>query len=274
MPPDIDVKDSQADQGDKSGQDETVKDDKNQDNKDVTAVVDDKKSSDQFVTPTALQGVMDAHKRSTDEAQKKSDGNVAALQNQIEELTKVLAGKKDSDKDNDEKNKVDPELAELRRQVEQQTKLLEAEKQSRAIAEAKEKSFRFENTVKAALIAANCEMPDAAFLVIKPLLKEKSDGSLFSTVKISDGNLETDLDLKTFIEREFSEVILPHVFKGKMRVGSPASGDPGDVVSGSYDCTWDQIQDPQWYADNTDKARKALENKRVKGMPTQSAGAI
>lgn len=230
-----------------------------------------KKSEPQYVTATALQGVMDAHKRSAAEEQKKSNEKIEALTQNIEALTKSLAGKNEGDGKEGEgdgsSKKVDPEVAELRRRLDQTEAALQAEKTSRTAAEEKEESFRFENTVKQALAAADCEKPDAAFLVIKPLLKKKDDGTPFATVTI-DGGLETDVDLKTYIKRYFSEEILPHVFKGKLRTGSPASGEGGDSGGGQgYDYTWDQVKDPAFYTANAEKVRKAVEAGRVKGMP-------
>jgi len=111
--------------------------------------------------------------------------------------------------------------------------------------------------------------------VIKPLLKKKDDGTPFATVKL-EGGLETDLDLETYVKRHFAEDIIPHIFKGKMRTGSPASGDGGGGGGdGTFEYTWEQVRDPVFYAANTEKVRKAIEAGRVKGMPKETAaGAV
>jgi len=277
-------KESQEGPGDKGDQDGQGDGTKAGDGDDGTKTGDGegdggKKTEPQYVTPSALQGVMDAHKRSQAESQKKSDDKVDALTKTIEGLTEKLAGKSsdgdgDGEGDGSSKKKVDPEIAELNRRLKQTEDLLASEKSSRAAAEEKEENNRFEHAVKQALNEADCEKTDAAFLVIKPLLKKKDDGTPFATVTI-DGGLETDVDLKTYIKRYFSEEVLPHVFKGKMRTGSPASGEGGDSGgSQGYDYTWEQVNDPDFYAANTDKVRKAIESGRVKGMPKQGAGAV
>jgi len=282
-------KGSQVDPGDKGGQggsgdgDDDPSKDGNLDDGSLGDDVKKKKDSDddgtKFVTPTALQGVIDAHKRTTSAELKKSGAKIDSLQTSIDEIKTLIAGKKDGDgktgdDDSPSGKKVDPEIAELRRRLEQTEKALQTEKASRATAEQKEEDFRFENTVKQALTSAKCEKPDAAFLVIKPLLKKKDDGTPFATVTL-EGGLETDVDLDTYIKRYFSEEVLPHVFKGKMRTGSPASGESGESGSGQgYDYTWEQVKDPEFYAANLEKVRKAIESGRVKGMPREGAGAL
>jgi len=231
---------------------------------------DPKKPDDpatQFVTPTALQGVMDANKRQTQTELKKLADQNSALQTSIDALTKSIADKggdgSGGDPKGGKKAPEDSEIVELRRSV---AELKDKAKNADSRAET-EKELRldtdFKNTVTAALVAAGCEKPDEAYLVIKPRLQhELETGRVFATVKTEYG--EEDLELKAYIERHFREEVLPHVFKGKMRTGAPAGGDEGG--GGGYQFTREQALNAEDYAKDPEKYRKAIEQGRVKGI--------
>ncbi len=165
--------------------------------------------------------------------------------------------------DDDKKRAEDTERAELKRQLAAVQDELKASK-SRADEEARlRKDSEFQTAVKAALNKAGCINAEAAFLVIQPYLKDE-EGRIFATVKSEFG--EEDLELDPYIEREFSENILPQLFKGKMRAGSPAAGDAGGGKGFVF--TKEQLLDnPELYAQDPEKARAALEAGQVKGVP-------
>lgn len=220
-------------------------------------------TKDQFVTPTALQGVIDAHKRVTTAEIKKLAEQNGELKGAIEQLTEALAKKDAPDGDKDKKESENAELIEMRRRVDELTKQAEANA-SRAEAE---KSARLDGEFKTdvinALVAAGCEKPDEAFLVIKPRLRHDPEkGAISATVATEYG--ETDLDLPTYIERHFKEEVLPHVFKGKIRTGGPASGDDG--APGKHEMSKEQAFDINEYSKDPEKYRAAFERDRVAGV--------
>lgn len=257
--------DPQKDPGGKGDQDVKGGDPAKEPEK-APGVADD---SPKYITPNLLQGIMNAEKRLTTEQFKKQADQTAGLQALIETLTKSLAEKdaatsaKGDDKGGKSKPPESAEMIELRRTVDE---LKETNKASDArAADERQKRFdtEFKNTVIAALTAAGCEKPEEAFLVIRPrLTHEPEEDKIFASVKSDYGS--EDLDLKTYIERYFREDVLPHVFKGKMRTGAPASGDDGG--SGSFQFTKEQVFDPEAYMKDPDKHREAIEKGRVRGL--------
>lgn len=229
----------------------------------------------QYVTATVLTSVLDSHKRTVSGELKKTQDSIASLQSGIDEMKKALvAGKGDGDdgKGGKPKSEAEQKIISMQRQVDElTTKLKEADDRA-SLAEDQRKNAEFKATVTKALIDSGCEKPEEAYLVIKPRLQtDEVDGKIFAAVKSQTYGEET-LDLKTYIEREFRENVLPHVFKGKMRTGSPAGGDPGSGGR-SYEFTKEQVFDPKTYMDDPDKARAAIEGDRVKGLKRSEATA-
>lgn len=225
----------------------------------------------QFVTPEILSGVLDAHKRTQNDALKKQSDVIKALQTSIEQLNEKLAksgdagGGKPSGGGKGGKQD-ETETIELRRRVDQLAgKLKEAT--SRAEEEARlrqEESFQRE--VIDALSRAKCLKPSAVFRVIASDLKRSEDGRVFATVKTEYG--EEDLDIDKYIERVVREEQLPELFEGTSRSGAPAGGDKGGK-GGPFQFTRDQILDPETYLKDIEKSRKAVEQGGVKGIPAR-----
>lgn len=223
--------------------------------------------SDQYITPERLTSVLDARQRKQEAEFKKFSAGQDELRQQIATLTEALSKKepgKTGDGSGGKKEPESQELIELRRKVDELTKTAETSK-NRAEEEARlRRDGEFKSAVTSALQAAGCEKVEEAFLVIKPRLVHTEDGRIFATVKTEYG--EEDVDLKTYIEKHFAEDILPHVFKGRMRAGSPASGD-GGAGGGGYKFTKEQAFDPKFYAEHTEEVRAAVEAGLVKGVP-------
>lgn len=220
----------------------------------------------QYVTPSALQGVMDAQKRTTLAEIRKIEEDNRKLRDSIEALTKSLEEKKasaDKGKPADGKEAENTEVIELRRQLDELKRSSEASEARAAEERQRRIDTEFKNNVISALNAADCERPEQTFRVIAPELNhDPESGRIFATVKTEYG--EEDLDLKTYIERHFKEEIMPEVFRGKMRTGGPASGDAG--AGGKYQFTKDQVFNIEEYAKDPEKYRQAIESGRVRGL--------
>lgn len=231
----------------------------------------DKKSDEQFVTPTILTGVLEAQKRGTAEefrkvaeGQKTLQETIAKLTEKLEESVKVGDGKNKKKDDSDSKDSA--EVVELRRQNAQfQASAKESADRASELIQQK-LDMQFEQIVRTELIKAECVDVAAALLVIKPHLKQSEDGNrVFSTVQSTYG--ESDVELAEYIARTFSEDICPFLFKGKMRSGSPASGDSGGG-SGKYLFDRKELlgKDVRQYMKDPEAARAALESGGVKGF--------
>ncbi len=275
MPPDDPAGGSQGGQGDKAGQgdgDAAAAAKVAADAAAKKAADDAKKGEpgDQFVTPTILKGVLDANKRTSTEELQKLKTDITA---QIDGIKEAIAGgqgggegkKKASKGDDDQSQK----LIELQRTVDTLTGKLKDSEDRADTESTRRQSSEFKTAVIRELVAAGCEKPEEAFLVIQPSLqRDDKTGRVFSVVKGEYG--DEDLDLKVYIEREFREKVLPHVFKGKMRAGSPAGGDAGGG-GGAYEFTKEQAFDPALYTKDPEKYRAAIEQGRVKGIPKPGA---
>ena len=239
---------------------------------DADAGGDGKPKGDEPVTSKILHGVLDAHRRTSQQELKKLADQQAGLQGTLEKIQERLetlgsSGSGDADDGAEGKKKKsteDTEKVELKRQLSELKKRMEKTEADRVAAEGRERDYKFETRVKAALVKAGCTNPEEAFLVIRPRLKTTEEGVIFAAVKSQWG--DEDLNVMEYIEREFSENILPQLFKGKMRQGSPAGGDAGDG-GGGHLFTREQIFDPEVYAKDPEKARAALEHGQVRGVP-------
>lgn len=224
-----------------------------------------------YITPRQLQGVLDAHKR-TSQAEFKKFANTQSEQTKtmkaIADRLEALQTAPPKSGDDDKKRAQDTENAELKRQLAEMKTQLDSTTSRADEADRLREDNEFQTTVKAALNKAGCTNPEEAYLVIHPRLKTES-GRIFATVKTEFG--EEDLELDAYVEREFSENILPQLFRGKMRTGSPASGDVGGGKG--FQFTREQLLDnPEAYAADPEKARAALEAGQVKGVPKPSSG--
>ena len=219
--------------------------------------------SNQFVTPDILKGVLDRQLKTYDE---KLGKTISSYEEGLKTLREDLAALKET-KPTEPVGKSasatePPELVVLRKRV----KELEDEK-TKAIQEAessrkREKDYRFETTVKDALVRHDCALPDVVYPAIAPKLKfDEETGKITGTEETEFGI--RDLTLDEYIKSVVAKAVVPQLFKGKMRPGSAAGGDEG-LGEGSHKFTIDQLKDPVFYEKNKDAIRAALEAKQVK----------
>ena len=226
-----------------------------------------------YITVDRLTSVLDARQRKQAVEFDKFTAEQKELQQKITTLMETLSsskkepGEKSGGGSGGKQEPENQELIELRRKVDELTKKAEVSG-NRADEEAKmRRDGEFKNAVTSALSDAGCEKVEEAYLVIQPRLTHTDDGRIFATVKTEYG--EEDVDLQTYIKKYFSEDVLPHVFKGRMRTGSPAGGDDG-AGGGSFKFTKEQALDPKFYLEHADEVRAAIEKGQIKGLPKGS----
>ena len=232
-------------------------------------------SSAQFVTPEILQGVLGSHARTQEE---KFASQTKKLSGQIENITKVLdelsgkisTGSSGKGSGGSEGGKIDPpELIELRKKNRELEDSLTKIRTDLNAAQQREKDFRFQTQVMEALQRNKCLKPSVVFAAIRPELTMSEDGKILKAGH-SDQFGTRDLDLDTFIKEVVSESLVPELFLGKTRAGSPAGGDQAGG-EGKWDFTLEQIRDPEFYRTNHAKIEEALKRGRVRLTPASSS---
>jgi len=221
------------------------------------------------VTPEVLQGSQDALKRWLKEDIQKNVGpvrdEIKKLLKQHEDMLASSAKNQSPDSGTSEESPAldPPELIELRKQNAEMGDAVSKLRASLEDAQTKERDYRFETTVKDALTRAGCTKPDVAYRVIAPELSMDEDGrKVFATVEGEFGTEE--LNIADYIDRVAKESMIPELFQANSRTGSPAGGDEGGGITGHL-FTKEQISDPEFYKENRDKIRQALDKGLVKG---------
>lgn len=222
----------------------------------------------QFVTPEILSGVVNAQKRTFQEELSKVRSSMSAdLQQAIE---RAVAEARAAEKVPDEGGKKghekpeSPEVIELRRRHDTLMGDVERLKEELTQAKHEKRQFRFETIVRDALVKAGCTKPDLLLAYITPRLQfDEEKGRVFATIEGQYG-LE-ELTAEEFVKRVARDEIAPELFKPLVKPGSPAGGDDGGGEK-PYRYTAEQAFDPEFYADNADKVRDALDKGLVKGV--------
>jgi len=221
------------------------------------------------ITPEVLQGSQDALKRWLKEDIQKNVGSVREdiqkLVEQQEALASSVQGRVPDSEDGEEAPALDlPELIDLRKKNAELDDAVSKLRANLEDAQTKERDYRFETTVKDALTRAGCTKTDIAYRVIGPELSmDEDDRRVFATVEGEYGTEE--LGIKDYIDRVAKESMIPELFQGNTRPGSPSGGDDGEGSS-AYVFTREQISDPEFYQENREKIRSALEKGLVKGF--------
>ena len=223
---------------------------------------------DDPITPRRLNAVLDARSRK-EEARLKQIAEEfnkpfqEKLEAALAAFEQMQAGPKPSDDEKQKHKGEDQEKVELKRRLDELTKKFDQESEARLKSEMESRDYKFETLVKNALVEAGCTKPDYVFRVIKPELElDKTGKSVFATVKTSYG--EEELTVADFIKRIVKEEMVPELFSGFTRSGSPASGDGGG--KGGFDFSKDEVFDARAYMKDPDKYRQAIEQGRVKGL--------
>lgn len=223
----------------------------------------------QFVTPSILQGVVNAQKRTFQEELSKLRAGVATEIQQaiVKAVTEARvaspvpdeAGKKGHEKPEN------PEVIELRRKHDTLLSDVQRLREELDSAKKEKRQFRFETIVRDALSKNGCNKPDLLLPFITPRLQfDEAKGRVFATVEGQYG-LE-ELTVEDFVKRVARDEIAPELFKPATRPGSPAGGDDGSGGARSYLFTAEQIADPKFYRENVDKIHDALDKGLVKGI--------
>lgn len=229
---------------------------------------DSGKVDEKFVTREVLQGSQNALRRFLQEDLKKSTGSLKdELANLVkstldERLTPSTPDSKGKGDGKDEKG-VDPETAKVLREHQDAVRELNELKAKLNESQTRERDFRFKTRVMDALQKLGCKKPEFAFRVVARdlSLDEENPERVYATIKGEWGDEE--LELEDFLTRVVRDEMIPELFDGVTKPGSPAGGDAGGT---HYLYTKEQISDPQFYLENKDKIRTALEKGLVKGV--------
>lgn len=226
-------------------------------------------ADDKFVTRETLQGSQQALRRALADDAKKSQSSMR------DDLSKLIAETLDerlknfSAPDPKKKSKgdvdddVDSETAKVLRKHQDAIDELVKVRADLTTSQANEKDFRFRTRVMDSLQKLGCKKPEYAFKIISEHLQldENDPNRVFAKVKTEWG--DEDMELDDYLLKHVRDEMIPELFEGVNKPGSPAGGDS----SGShYLFTKEQIGDPTFYMANKDKIREALQRGLVKGI--------
>lgn len=220
-----------------------------------------------YVTRETLTGAHNAMRRSIMDDLRKSHGD---FESRMTKLIEERLAPKDPDPKGKggEDPKLDPEQAKILREHQDAVRELEQMRKDLQETQTRERDYRFQTKVVDALTRLGCKKPEVAFKVIASDLQldETNPDRVFATVKGDWGAEELELD--DFLVRVVREDVIPELFEGVTKPGSPAGGDSG---GSHYLYTREQISDPAFYRANKDKIRAALEKGLVRGIEKPGA---
>ena len=235
-----------------------------------------------FMTKEALRGILDHQKRTTKEDldritksfEKLFSEKITAEIAPIKDLvSKVVPGKRTTGDSGD--LTPDLEVTSLKRQVEESQRQMNEMRTQLDQERATTKESNKRSKILDALRRFDCVKPEVAYQVIKDSLQLGDDGqTVFATIKDPEWGAESKIALDDYVRAEVRDKLIPELFKGMNRGGSPAGGDMAGAAAGRYKFTVEQIKDPAFYRKHRDEIDVALQRNEVKGVspPIGSAG--
>jgi len=232
----------------------------------------DKISADDVLTTKKLQGILGAAEAKTTKQiesalEKATAGLPESVKSAVQEAMKTAVPEdgKGGGKDGKGDDETAIELAALRRKLDEaSTQIgnlqgdLKGEKDSA-------KAVKKKGLILAALTKADCTKPDVALAYIENNIVYDPDKGKAYVVQDNGFGGEEHVDLDDYVTKEVRVSILPELFKGANRPGSPASGDEG-VGAGEAKYDWNKIKDNTTVL-SSEEFQKALDAGQVANMP-------
>ena len=237
-----------------------------------------------FMTKEALRGILDHQKRTTKEDldritksfEKLFSEKITAEFAPLKDLvSKIPSGKKAKGESSDSSDLTpDLEVTSLKRQVEESQRQMNEMRTQLDQERATTKESNKRSKILDALRRFDCVKPEVAYQVIKDSLQLGDDGqTVFATIKDPEWGAESKIALDDYVRAEVRDKLIPELFKGVNRGGSPAGGDSGGAAAGRYKFTVEQVKDPAFYRKHRDEIDIALQRNEVKGVSTPIGSA-
>jgi hypothetical protein len=201
----------------------------------------EKISEEEIITPRKLQGIISAN---TASLEKRLETKLGELNKGLSDVVKnAMAAEKAAGKADDggkKPNEQEAELALFKRKLE------EAEgKISNLVSNLDESKQRESTTKKRQLIMnalqeSGCSKPEVAYKYIEDDVQVEEDKAF--VMKDNGYGAEEQVPLNDYVKEHVREKLLPELFRGANRGGSPASGDDagGDAKGFKYD--WEKVK--------------------------------
>ncbi len=225
----------------------------------------EKLGEEDVITPRKLQGIISAN---TATLEKRLDTKLGELNKGLSDVVKeaLKAEKESSDegKKTGKTNEQEAEMALLKRKLEEAEGKITSLVTNLDESKLREMAISKRQLIMNALTKSECSKPEMAYKCISDDVHVE-DGKAF-VLQDNGYGAEEQVPLDEFVQVQVREKLLPELFRGANRGGSPASGDEsGDGAKGfKYD--WEKVK-ANMAVLTSDEFTAALNQGLVSNMP-------
>ncbi len=224
----------------------------------------EKLSEEEIITPRKLQGIITANSASLEKRLETKLGELnKGLADVVKEAMAAEKAVKAAGDDGKKPNEQEAELALFKRKLE------EAEGKITNLVSNLDESKQREMTAKKrqlimnALQESGCSKPEVAYKYISDDVQVEEDKAF--VMKDNGYGAEEQVPLNDYVKEHVREKLLPELFRGANRGGSPASGEGGGGDSKGFKYDWEKVKADMEVL-NSKEFALALENGQVSNM--------
>ncbi len=204
----------------------------------------DKLGEEDVITPRKLQGIITAN---TATLEKRLETKLGELNKGLAETVKeALKAEREaaSGSDGDKKGKPteqEAEMAKMQRKLEESEGKITALVSNLDDSQKREVATKKRQLIMKALTEAHCDRNEVACKYIEDNVQVE-DGKAFVLQDNGYGAQES-VPLEEYVQTHVREKLLPELFRGANRSGSPASGEGGGSGSKVFKFDWEKVKD-------------------------------
>ena len=217
-----------------------------------------------IITPTKLQGIITAN---TASLEKRLDTKLGELNKGLADVVKeALAAEKSTAKPGDDgkkPNEQEAELALFKRKLEEAEGKMASLTSNLDESKQRELATKKRQFIMNALQESGCSKPEVAYKFISDDVQVEEDKAF--VMKDNGYGAEEQVPLNDYVKEHVREKLLPELFRGANRGGSPASGEGGGGDSKGFKYDWEKVKTDMEVL-NSKEFALALENGQVSNM--------
>lgn len=202
----------------------------------------EKFSEDDVITPRKLQGIITANSASLEKRLETKLGELnKGLADVVKEALKVEKEAAVDDGKSGKPTEQEAEMAKMQRKLEEAEGKITALVSNLDESQKREVATKKRQLIMKALTAARCDRNEVACKFIEDSVQVE-DGKAFVLQDNGYGAQES-VALDEYVQTHVREKLLPELFRGANRGGSPASGDGSGDGSKVFKFDWEKVKD-------------------------------
>ena len=223
----------------------------------------EKISEDEIITPRKLQGIITAN---TASLEKRLETKLGELNKGLSDVVKdALAAEKATSKSDDGKkpNEQEAELALFKRKLEEAEGKITNLVSNLDGSKQRELATTKRQLIMNALQESECMKPEVVYKFISDDVQVDENKAF--VLQDNGYGAEEQVPLNDYVKEHVREKLLPELFRGANRGGSPASGEGGGGDSKGFKYDWEKVKTDMEVL-NSKEFALALENGQVSNM--------